>query len=105
MTKPIRPEEIAGVKKEQLPNEVIEAFNEEIAKHYNNGRAKVLQKDVVARIRTKMDIDADKDHHIYNDKWLDVEGIYRAEGWKVRYEKPVAWGGDNFDAYFEFERA
>lgn len=103
MTKPIRPDEIGEAKKSIIPDTVIEAFNEEIAANYTNGKAKVLQKDVVERIRVKLKFNST--HDIYKNGWLNVEELYRAEGWSVEYAKPIAYAGEEFEAYFEFKKA
>lgn len=87
MVKPISPDEIAATKVAVFPDGVIEAFNELIAEKFVNTSATVLQKDAVARIIAKMGGDCDE-QKILDRGWLNVEEIYRGQGWTVRYEKP-----------------
>ena len=98
--KPITPNEIAEKKTEQIPDGVIDAFNELIAQNYRNGSSTVKQKDAVSRIKAKLNLE--KDNDIYSNNWLDVEPIYRAAGWKVKYDKPAYC--ESYDAYFVFSR-
>lgn len=97
MTKPISPAEVAAAKREHIPAVVFEAFNAEIAANFTGGRAKVLQKDVVARL-----VEGGMDRQVIFDKgYLNVEEAYRAEGWRVEYDKPGY--NESYDASFEFK--
>lgn len=108
--KPISPEDIGAYKATVFPSEVIEAFNELIAEEYSGKSATVLQKKVVDRIIQKMlGVSAlgeeDDDirrlrNQIFNRGWLNVEEIYRTQGWKVEYDKPAYC--ESFDAFFSF---
>jgi hypothetical protein len=95
---PIAPQEIQALKTEQIPDEVFAVFNELIAENLHNRSATVLQKDVVAKLEAR-GLTRDE---IYKRRWLDVEESYREVGWKVAYDKPVYWGGENFEPYFKF---
>lgn len=97
--RPIRPEEVTDQKKEQFPDEVIQAFNELIAEKAADGFSKVLVKDVVARMVAK----GLKRKDINKKGWLNVEDIFRQAGWKVMSDSPVGWGGESFEAYYMFE--
>lgn len=94
MTKPLKPSEVVSSKK--FPEFVIGAFNAEIAKNFLNGRATVKQCDVVARISAL----GYSSREIYDNKWLDIEDTYRAEGWAVSYDKPGY--NETYEAYFIF---
>lgn len=98
MYKVIRPEDIAQAKSDQIPEMVIACFNDLIAKNYRNGKAKVLQKDVVAEIEYHMGVDKSV---IFSNNWLDVEEIFRT-AWKVEYEKPAYC--ESFEPYFTFTK-
>ena len=74
MTKPIRPEEVAGSK--SIPAVVIYAFNRLITENYRNGRASILQKDVVD-ILVVEGLDRAE---IFKRGWLDVEEVLRQLG-------------------------
>lgn len=100
MSGPISPDEVVEAKQKYFPPEIFEAFNEEIAKNFSNGCARVIQRDVANRIANKMGYD--NTSIIYSNKYLDVEEVYRAAGWKVCYDKPAY--NENYDAYFEFRK-
>ncbi len=102
MVRPLSPNEVTEAKKAIMPDFVIEAFNHLIAKNFTGRSSKILQKDVIAHMLSIRDsISRDE---IYQNHWLDVEDIYRSEGWEVEYDKPVAWGGENFEAYYRFTK-
>ena len=95
---PVSPVEAGELRKEQIPGGVFTVFNSLISQNLHRGRARVLQKDVLAQLEDQgMDRTTIFDRH-----WLDVEDSYREVGWKVEYDKPVSWGGENFEAYFQF---
>jgi hypothetical protein len=96
---PIRPEDIPAAKEQVIPSFVFDAFNECIGEQwdYKSKRAKVLQKDVIAKIKDKM-IPGKKFEMWW---WLDVEPAYEAQGWKVHYDKPAYC--ETYDAFFVFE--
>ena len=97
MTKPIKPSEVLVLKKSLLPPEVIEVFNELIAENFSDGSSTFTQKEAIRRIRVALNI---SDADIFRLKFLDVEGIYRKEGWKVSYDKPGY--NETYDATFTF---
>lgn len=94
--KPIRPNEIKL--EETFPDEVILAFNELITENYRNGKSSFKSNDIIARIENKMGISRAS---IYKSHFLDVESLYRKNGWEVKYEQPCM--GD-FEPYFEFTK-
>ena len=95
---PVSPSEAAELQTEQIPEEVFVVFNGLIAQNLKHGRSRVLQREVVARLEAEGMSTED----IYDKNWLDVEDSYRAAGWQVRYDKPVAYAGESFEPYFEF---
>jgi hypothetical protein len=103
--KPIRPEDIAKAKRTIIPDEVIEAFNLLIAKHYNFGISTFSQDEVLAltienfKITGKDNITYDQ---IFKNNWFDVESIFGRAGWKVEYDKSDKTGFNN--ATFTFKR-
>lgn len=97
---PITPDQVAEEKRTIIPDEVIAAFNELIAKNYRSGdgSAAVKQKDVVflaiektGHTRPAFDLD-----------WLEVEDIYRGAGWNVEYDRPGY--NETYDAVFIFTK-
>lgn len=105
--KPITPEEINEKKLEMLPDEVIESFNEMIATNWNGTSSRFKQKDAVALILGKMNAERAVDgkvdsQFLFDNHYLDVEDLYRKQGWKVYYDKPAY--NETYDAIFEFSK-
>jgi hypothetical protein len=105
--KPITPTEVGGKKaelisktREAIPSEVFEVFNELIVKYWDGNRSCLHQEEIVRLIVDKLHLENDRP--LYDNHWLDVEGIYREAGWKVDYKKPD-WG-ENYDPYFIFSK-
>jgi hypothetical protein len=105
--KPIRPEEVIDKKRESLPHQVIEVFNEFIAERWNGYCSSFKQKDIEKVIVKRLNIGrvTQKQYtaeDLYKKNWMDVEDIYRKAGWIVRYDKPGY--NESYDATFEFRR-
>ncbi len=84
--KPITPDQVVSIKQNQLPPEVIHAFNEVIGEKWNGRSSHFSQDLVVKRIVKKMQL---KDRTtIFENHWLDVEPIFQDAGWEVEYDKP-----------------
>ncbi|RYF51766.1 MAG: hypothetical protein EOO38_02330 [Cytophagaceae bacterium] len=97
MTKPISPKEVAAYKAQSFPDYVFEAFNELIAANFSAGSATVKQKDVKALIIAKSGNAA---LNVVERGYMNVEEVYREQGWKVEYDKPAYY--EDYDAYFKF---
>lgn len=104
MTYPITPDEVAAKKIEIIPDFVIRAFNYLIAKHFSHGRARISQDSAIEQIMAETPQDKPiptRADIIMRHKYLNVEEVYRAAGWKVQYVKPDHT--ESFDPYFIFE--
>lgn len=107
--KPITPDEVGAYKAQIFPDYVFQAFNDCIAEKAVNGRAKVKQDDVIARMM-QLGLPNGNDANdrtnfraqIFARGYLNVEDAYRAVGWKVTYDKPAY--NETYDASFEFKR-
>lgn len=99
MVKPISPSEVIDKKKETIPNEVIEAFNELIAENFDGHSSHVEQNEVISLIVNKLSIARE---YIFKKHWLDVEDIFREAGWEVEYDKPGY--NESYSAYFIFTK-
>jgi hypothetical protein len=98
--KPITPQEASQQRQTQIPDFVIDCFNKLIAKNYRNGRARVIQNEVMLEI---LATDADLTRQtVFDNGWLDVEEVYRAAGWRVEYAKPAY--NETYDAFFVFSK-
>ena len=103
-TLPITPREARKQMISSIPPEIIKIFNDMIAeKASGRGRVRVnlLQCDIVKRIEETHTSITRK--LIFEKHWLDVEPLFEKAGWKVRYDKPCYYGGDNYEANYTFE--
>ncbi len=98
--KPIRPSELVATRLEQIPESVINCWNNIIAEKWepNAKRSLVFQDDIIAVLLEKHPNIERSD--IFDKHWLDIEDIYRAQGWLVKYDKPHYT--ENYKANFEF---
>src|SRR6267154_2719427 len=104
MSGPISPKVVESARKIILPEEVFEAFNETIAKHWNGHSAEFKQDEVVDLLLTKFRLNK-KDivrQVVFDNHWLDIELIYRKKGWKVDHDKPGYC--EIYDATFTFKK-
>lgn len=92
-SEPIRPDDITKEKQKSLPDEVIDAFNELIAMNWDGSSATVMQKEVVASIAHKLNINSND--IIYKN--------HRKSGWEVEYDKPGYC--ESYDAHFKFRKS
>lgn len=97
--KAISPREVPVKQAELLPDEVIEAFNELIVETVSGGKAKFTQNAVVERILNKFHGGVGRPV-VFDKGWLNVEPLYREQGWEVEYDKPGLH--ETYDAYFTF---
>ncbi len=100
MVEPIKPDEVHHPISDSIPEGVIEVFNKMIAEKWNGRHALLYQDDILAVVADKLGV---SDSHIYKEHWLDVEELYRKEGWIVVYNKPT-YADEPFRAYFQFRR-
>lgn len=98
MVKPISPDEVGAEKQKHLPEIVFETFNRLIAQNFSNGRAKVMQEDVVHALTENCITTSEIDKNGY----LNVEEAYRDAGWKVEYDKPGY--NESYGAFFVFTK-
>lgn len=97
---PITPDEAdAGV---DIPDFVIEVFNQLIKEKWDGTQAIVLQVGAVSLILERACGQVQRSE-VFDKGWLNVEGQYRRAGWSVTYEKPAF--NENGHAFFTFHRA
>lgn len=98
--KPISPNQVVELKRTNMPDSVIEIFNDEIARTWNGRYAQIKQDGLVARIMEKLEITRSA---VFDNHLLDVEDIYRKEGWTVEYDKPGY--NETYEATFKFSKS
>ena len=99
MTKPVRPDEVTSVSPQEIPDFVITTFNELIFERWDGTRSAIPQEQIVTNILCRTNLDREI---IFKRGWLNIENLYRQQGWEVRYLTPD-WT-DEFDPYFEFKK-
>lgn len=100
MVQAIKPSDIPQAKARAIPDAVIEVVNDILARKFTNGRATIKQCEIINELVANHGMTR---NHIFENGYLNFEEIYRAQGWKVRYDKPAYC--ENYDAYFEFKEA
>ena len=102
--KPLSPDEVLEKKQESIPDEMLEAVNEMIVKKWNGSQATFKQEDVLDLYLSKIgekNIQKSRDK-VFDNHWMDFEGIYRKEGWSVEYDKPAY--NETYAATFTFKK-
>jgi hypothetical protein len=95
--KPVSPEELR--KSATGHPTVIQAINELLTESGQTNDITLLQKDILARI-VKLDKKLTS-KHVFDKHLLDIEDVYRAQGWKVEYDKP-GWNETHYEPTFTF---
>lgn len=95
MTKPISPDQVGNGS--HIPDEVFEAVNKLLHANWTGRSATIKQGDVLELLTDHFDRQA-----IFDNGWLNFEGAYKAQGWKVIYDKPGY--NEFYGAYWKFTR-
>lgn len=106
MVKPITPNDASLKKQEIMPDEVIETWNRLIAKNWDGSSSRVLQNEAVEALMALLTNNEETDkqtvrRQVFQNKWLDIEPIYRNNGWSVIYDKPAY--NESYEAFFVFK--
>jgi hypothetical protein len=101
--KPIKPEEIVDKKFETIPAAIIQATNELIAKKWNGHSSVIKKEELLERYFELSGMRNDRDNRdkLYANHSLDIEDVYRREGWKVEYDAP-GFRDSDYEPYFTF---
>jgi len=88
---------IRGLSIQKLVTRLIfPAYNELIVLNYQDGFSSFKLKEFIKLAKKKLGkVELD-------DNWLNIEDIYRAEGWAVEYNQPAYC--ETYDAYFIFKK-
>ena len=100
MSKPIKPDDVGSLAQDLIPDFVIQAVNELIVLNWTGNSAIIQQKDIVSLAkkyqekqfqekREKNNQHGDYTLPDFDWHWLNVESLYRSNGWKVEYDKPA----------------
>ena len=102
--KPISPKEAEDKRIEAIAPQMVQAVNELIVENLVGNSSKVLQKDIVARYLKITNGEKMSKSELHEKNQLDFESIFEKSGWKVEYEKPIYYAGEDFEAYFKFTK-
>lgn len=86
MVQAISPKDVGLEKAKHFPDFVLEEWNKMIAKKFTAGRACVGQDEMVVALQPHTKTGHRQE--VFDNGWLDVEEVYREQGWKVEYDKP-----------------
>ena len=96
--KPISPSDVVIQKVKDLPDEVIECWNKIIAKKWNGHSSVIIQQaEIVAELTNVMNVGR---FQVFENGWLNIESLYRENGWKVEYDSPGY--NETYPASFKF---
>lgn len=105
MAKVYSPEDVLKKRVETIPDYVIDAFNDLLTENYQENEtitfAYIEQEDVIRKILEYSTDDELTRETIFKKHYLDIENLYRNNGWEVDYKKPMF--NEYFKAYFVFK--
>jgi hypothetical protein len=93
---PLRPEDVPAARKAVLPDVVITVWNRLIAENWRGSFSVVRQDAAVSALAAS----AGSEQAVFDRDWLEIEDIYRSEGWDVVYDKPAY--NESYPATFKF---
>jgi hypothetical protein len=101
MVKPLAPADVGSAHAELFPDFVIETWNTVIAKNWSGTQSRIEQDDIILELIAASPMLVDRGD-VFARHWLDIEDLYRAEGWVVEYDKPAY--NESYDPYFVFKK-
>lgn len=101
MAKVYSPEDVLKKRVETIPDYVIDAFNDLLTENYQEDETIIEQEDVIRKILEYSTDDELTRETIFKKHCLDIENLYRNNGWEVDYKKPMF--NECFKAYFVFK--
>ena len=107
MTKPITPDQVQSEKDLTIPDEIIKVFNHLIVKNWDGRCSIVYQDELLEVVEEAFDangkgITRQMMQMIFDNRWLDVEPLFKEAGWNVEYDKPAYC--ESYPATFKFTK-
>jgi hypothetical protein len=97
VVKPFTPNEALNSHSHQIPDAVIEVVNGLLSQRVGSGRhIYIHQKEVIDALLMRGFVREE----IFAKNMLDFEGVFRASGWVVTYDKPAY--NESYDAFWIF---
>lgn len=102
----IKPDEVVAAKRAVIDPVVEKCVDFLVAQRWDGYKSVITQKALIAKIKEVKNL-TDNQWGVYNNwlfetKQLDFEDIYRAAGWKVKWDKPAY--NEVYGAYWEFTK-
>ena len=85
MAKVYSPEDVLKKRVETIPDYVIDAFNDLLTENYHEDETIIEQEDVICKILEYSTDDELTRKTIFKKHYLDIENLYRNNGWEVEY--------------------
>ncbi len=82
--KPLSPAEARATHAKTIPDAVIRAVNNRLVNAGDAARVVIRQDELVEELENA----GLNRKQIFDQHWLDFEDLFRAQGWKVVYDKP-----------------
>ena len=101
MVKPLAPSEVVSAQVAMFPDFVIETWNAAISKNWDGTRSRILQKDIVYEL-IALSPTLINSADVFSKHWLDIEALYRLEGWIVEYDNPSF--NESYESHFLFKK-
>lgn len=83
-----------------IPDFVIKAINELLSENYKDQGFSIPQDTIITRILRYSPEEITRSS-IFSNRWLDIEDLYRQNGWEVEYDKPAY--NESYSARFIFK--
>lgn len=84
--KPFTPAQAKVEKINTIPWMIIEATNQLLAEKYNAASIRIDIDKIIARAIALDTTDKLNQHDIFKNHWMDIEDVYREQGWIVVHE-------------------
>jgi hypothetical protein len=98
---PLTPQDALANFYKEIPNKVIECWNECISENLSvrgkNVSSHFFLADISEKVMKKMSCTHEEAH---KKGWFDLEDVFRKQGWKVKYDQPAY--NESYKAFFEF---
>jgi len=85
---PISKDQAISAHVENIPDSIIDAVNKLLIKYVEPNGVTIIHVDDILAIACSDDPDSGKPtrNEVYDNRWLDIEPLYRKLGWKVSFE-------------------
>ena len=95
---PLSPSDITNNLHNIIPDVVITAVNNILTKKYRGSSINITQEEIIREI-VRLDPNMNSEQ-LFENRWLDIEPIFRSVGWQVEFDKPAYH--ESYEAFFTF---